>query len=150
MSDSERDREEPKAFVYHGGQGDPHQAEDAAAATTRCPDCRGRGSVLLLITTRPCARCGGTGVVRPAPAEPVAEPTCYVLPADPAPPEAELPPVIYSYYVRENDLPVSEDRLLFEAGQWWNERYVVTDGPWRLVSRTPAPPPRGWAKGSAE
>jgi len=27
----------------------------------RCPDCNGTGSLLLLITTRPCKKCGGSG-----------------------------------------------------------------------------------------
>lgn len=26
-----------------------------------CPDCRGTGKVCLLVTTRPCQRCGGSG-----------------------------------------------------------------------------------------
>ncbi|HZL35477.1 MAG TPA: DNA-directed RNA polymerase subunit alpha C-terminal domain-containing protein [Tepidisphaeraceae bacterium] len=28
-----------------------------------CPDCRGRGCVLLLIRTVPCTKCGGKGVL---------------------------------------------------------------------------------------
>jgi hypothetical protein len=28
-----------------------------------CPDCRGRGSILLLIRTVPCTKCGGKGVL---------------------------------------------------------------------------------------
>jgi hypothetical protein len=153
MADSEWDHEEPEAFGYDGGQGDPRPAGPAAAGPARCPDCGGNGSVLLLITTRPCARCGGTGVVRPAPAGPVAEPAGYVLPADadPPPPGVELPPPICSYFVYENDVLASEDRLLFEEGQWWQERRVMADGELRLVSRAPAsPPPQGWAKESAE
>jgi hypothetical protein len=28
-----------------------------------CPDCRGRGSILLLIRTVPCTKCGGKGIL---------------------------------------------------------------------------------------
>ena len=28
-----------------------------------CPDCRGRGSILLLVRTVPCDRCGGKGLL---------------------------------------------------------------------------------------
>ena len=28
-----------------------------------CPDCRGRGSILLLVRTVPCTRCNGKGVL---------------------------------------------------------------------------------------
>ncbi|HWE02941.1 MAG TPA: DNA-directed RNA polymerase subunit alpha C-terminal domain-containing protein [Tepidisphaeraceae bacterium] len=28
-----------------------------------CPDCRGRGTILLLIRVVPCAKCGGKGVL---------------------------------------------------------------------------------------
>jgi hypothetical protein len=152
MADMERDREEPKVFVYGSGQEESHPAEPAAAGPGRCPDCGGSGSILLLITTRRCARCGGTGVIRPAPAGPVAEPTGYVLPADagPHPSGVELPPPIYSYFVYENDVLASEEQLLFEDGQWWQERRVMADGKLRLVTRAPAAPTQGWAKGSTE
>ena len=29
----------------------------------QCPDCRGRGTILLLIRSVPCTRCGGKGVL---------------------------------------------------------------------------------------
>ena len=28
-----------------------------------CPDCRGRGTILLLVRTVPCTKCGGKGVL---------------------------------------------------------------------------------------
>ena len=28
-----------------------------------CPDCRGRGSILLLVRTVPCIKCGGKGIL---------------------------------------------------------------------------------------
>ena len=28
-----------------------------------CPDCRGRGNILLLIRTVPCTKCGGKGIL---------------------------------------------------------------------------------------
>jgi hypothetical protein len=42
---------------------------------------------------------------------------------------------------------IREDRLLFEAGQWWQERRVVADGPWRLVPRTPRAADSGMGEG---
>jgi hypothetical protein len=29
----------------------------------KCPDCNGSGAIRLLITTRPCTACGGTGAI---------------------------------------------------------------------------------------
>jgi len=31
-----------------------------------CPGCRGKGRILLLVSTVPCQTCGGTGYVTPA------------------------------------------------------------------------------------
>ncbi len=33
------------------------------ATKIECPDCRGRGSILLLVRTVPCVRCDGKGVL---------------------------------------------------------------------------------------
>ena len=45
-------------IVYcEGWADDPANCEAAA----ECPDCRGTGRVLLLITEQPCETCGGTG-----------------------------------------------------------------------------------------
>jgi len=37
--------------------------DSAASDGGKCPDCNGSGVILLLITTRPCTACGGTGVI---------------------------------------------------------------------------------------
>lgn len=133
----------------------------------RCPDCDGSGSIVLLVTKRPCVRCGGTGFIeRPAPvapheynsasvaAEEAAKEHAEPLPAAEFPPPAraespapatELPPPILSTYFYEKDtpFPVGEKRLSCEDGQWWEEQFVMVDGDWQLVSRAPIAPPPG-------
>ena len=139
MSEFERDREEPEAFVYNGWRREPLPAEPAAATPARCPDCGGRGSILLLITTRPCTRCGGSGRIEPVAPKDVHSYT--YTPDAPAPADAELPArIMYSWYTYENDVLVAEERLDCAAdGQWWRERYAFVDGEWQLVSRAPVP-----------
>ena len=34
-----------------------------AALVRRCPDCKGEGAVMLLVSKKPCVTCGGTGSV---------------------------------------------------------------------------------------
>jgi hypothetical protein len=42
--------------------------EQPAASASPCPDCRGRGSIRLLISTQPCPRCQGSGSLPATPA----------------------------------------------------------------------------------
>jgi len=56
-------------------------------ATAPCPECRGGGVIALLVTSRPCTRCDGTGW-----AEPTAE-----LPEPQAPAPALIACEGYSY-----------------------------------------------------
>ena len=39
----------------------------AVTPTNRCPDCRGRGSILLLVREVPCKRCEGRGYLLTSP-----------------------------------------------------------------------------------
>jgi hypothetical protein len=113
----------------------------------RCPDCGGSGSIVLLVTQRPCDRCGGTGVIeRPAPVAPY-EYNATSAATDEVAKELPLPPPILSTYTYENDVPfpVGEKRLTCKDGQWWEEQFVVADGHLQLVSRAPTTPPP-WLK----
>jgi hypothetical protein len=118
----------------------------------RCPDCGGSGSILLLVSKRPCDRCGGTGFIeRPEPVyslevdvTPVAAEAAAEVRID-LPPVTEWPPPILSTYTYEADVPVpvGENRLTCKDGQWWEEQFVLADGHWQLVSRAPTTPPPG-------
>ena len=54
--------------AYRGALIMPFRVEDLVetvrrAIARKCPDCRGKGEVVLLVSRKPCLRCGGTGWV---------------------------------------------------------------------------------------
>jgi RecJ-like exonuclease len=40
-----------------------HESIESRLASSPCPDCRGRGTITLLLSVEACGRCGGTGAV---------------------------------------------------------------------------------------
>lgn len=65
-AESEPKSEGPFVYGYHYSR-EPSEADGASEAGSSsgapmtCPDFRGTGSVLLLVSSRTCLKCGGTG-----------------------------------------------------------------------------------------